>query len=318
MTTSIKNMVKKYCDDLQTITISEQDETFCNKLRELEKKNLEKKNGGEVWFRFCHALLKCLLDHGKTYFAHESFSFLMQGHTKEKVILCLERNEQKELGLRDTIEAFATKHHIPLDQHLQFSMDIEEEEESEEEESDSEEDSDSEEEEEENDDHGRVEYMFVKKFIPHSVDLSNVCLQLSEYNKQYKEELKNWFFCIFRSHPHVFGENVWKECIGHFIETMDVDGIRAMLEVNRKQTFVLPHQLIKFVFGMVADVETLEEKKEHLLQLGSILYQFVVHSPVPNKENRSVGRPKPTGNWNPDAPHEVDTRCYAPLGHRNR
>lgn len=309
-------MVKKYYNDLQTITNSEEDKIFCKRLRELEKKN-----GGEVWFRFCHALLKCLLDHGKTYFAHESFSFLMlsQGHTEKKLILCLERNEEKELGLRKNIEAFATKHHIALeDQHLQFSMDIEDEAEKADSEEDSEEDSDSEEDEEENDDHGRVEYMFVEKFIPHSVDLSNVCLQLSEYNKQYKEELKNWFFCIFRSHPHVFGENVWKECIGHFIETMDVDGIRVMLEVNHKQTFVSPHQLIKFVLGMVADVETLEEKKEHLLQLGSILTQFVVQSPVPNKENRIIARPKPTGNWTPNAPHEVDTRCYAPLGHRNR
>jgi len=296
-------MVIKYYDNLKTITNPEEDRTFCKRLRELEKKNC-----GEVWFRFCHALLKCLLDHGKTYFAHESFSFLMQGHTKEKVILCLETNEQKELGLRDTIEAFATKHHIPLDdQHLQFSMEIEDEAEK----------ADSEEE-EENNDHGRVEYMFVEKFMPHSVDLSNVCFQLSEYNKQYKKELKNWFFSIFRFHPHVFGENVWKECIGHFIETMDVDGIRAMLEVNRKQTFVSPHQLIEFLFGMVADVEMLEQKKDHLQQVGRILNEFVVHSPVPNKENRIVGRPKPTGNWTPDAPYEVDTRCYAPLGHRNR
>ncbi len=309
-------MVIKYYDNLKTITNSEEDKTFCKRLRELEKKN-----GGEVWFRFCHALLKCLLDHGKTYFAHESFSFLMQGHTKEKVILCLERNEQKELGLRKNIEAFATKHHIALeDQHLQFSMEIEDEaEKADSEEEESEEDSDSEEEEEENDDDSRVEYMFVEKFIPPFVDLSNVCFQLSDmYNKEDKEQLRNWFFCIFRSHPHVFGENVWKECIGHFIETMDVDGIRVMLEVNHKQTFVSPHQLIEFVFGMVADVETLEEKKGHLLQLGRILHEFVVQSPVPNKENRIVGRPKPTGFWTPDAPYEVDTRCYAPLGHRNR
>lgn len=313
MTTSIKNMVIKYYENLKTITNSEEEKTFCNKLRELEKKN-----GGEVWFRFCYALLKCLLEHAKTYFAHELFSFLMlsQGHTEKKVILCLETNEQKELGLRDTIEAFATKHHIALeDQHLQFSMDIEDEAEKADEE-ESEEDS---EEEEENNDHGRVEYMFVEKFIPPFVDLSNVCFQLSDmYNKEDNKPLRNWFFSNFRSYPHVFGENVWEECIGHFIETMDVDGIRAMLEVNRNQTFVLPHQLIKFVFKMVANVETLEEKKEHLLQLGSILTQFVVHSSVPNKENRSVGRPKPTGNWTPEAPYEVDTRCYAPLGHRNR
>lgn len=299
MTTTMKKMVIKYCDHLNDITNLEEDKTFCKRLQELEKKN-----SGEVWFQFCHLLLKCILDYAKTYFANESFSFLMlsQGHTEKKLILCLERNEQKKLGLRDTIEAFATKHHIPLeDQHLQFSMEIEDEADSEE---------------KNNDD---VEYMFAKKFIPPFVDLSNVCFQLSDmYNNEDKEQLRNWFFSILRSYPHVFGENVWKECIGHFIETMDVDGICAMLEVNRTQTFVSPHQLIEFVFAMVADVETLDQKKDCLQQLGRILNEFVVHSPAPNKENRIVGRPKPTGNWTPDAPYEVDIRCYAPLGHRNR
>lgn len=300
-------MVIKYNDLLKTISNEEEDKTFCKRLRGLEERN----KNGKVWLPFCREILKCLLEHGKTYFAHESFSFVMfsQGHMEKKLILCLETNEQRKLGLRDTIQAFAKKHDIALeDQHLQFSMEIEEEEESEEEES--------EDDEEENDDveDGRVESMFAKKFIPHVVDLCNVCLQLSDNNEK---NLREWFFSTFQSNSHVFGANVWKECIGHFIETMDVDGIRAMLEVNRKRMFVLPHQLIEFLFGMVANVEMLEEKKYRLSQVGHILNEFV-QTPVPKKENRIVGRPKPTGNWTPDAPYEVNPFCYAPLGNRNR
>lgn len=124
--------------------------------------------------------------------------------------------------------------------------------------------------------------MFTKNFIPNDINLKNLCYCLSE---EHDNTMRGWFFNKLKAASHVFTKDVWENCIQEFLEVLDSNGVKAMLRINDERKFVPRNKLISTMFFNLNKIEALDQKKNKLVEFGTMFEHFLSSDEFVDEEN---------------------------------
>ena len=155
-----------------------------------------------------------------------------------------------------------------------------------------------------------LENMFTNKFIPDHINLRNLCYLLSEENdKTDKTIMREWFFIKLKDASHVFKEEVWENCLQEFLEVLDSNGVKAMLHINDERKFVPRDKLISTMFLYLSKIEALDQKKNKLVEFGTMFEHFLSSNEFVDQENIYTV-PIPTFNPNANDLYYNNPLCW--------